>query len=78
MLCRHPGVLDAAVRVAGAARHDPLQALVVTRHPIAPEALIEHCARALEPHKVPRRIEFRAALPRDATGKLQRDRLRAW
>jgi long-chain acyl-CoA synthetase len=78
VLCSHPAVIDAGVRVAGVSGHDALQALVVTRDRVAPEALIEHCARALEAHKVPRRIEFRPALPRDATGKLQREQLQTW
>jgi acyl-CoA synthetase (AMP-forming)/AMP-acid ligase II len=78
VLRTHPGVLDAAVRVAGDTGHDPLQALVVTRHSVAAQELIEHCARSLEAHKVPRRIEFRGTLPRDGTGKLQRDRLQTW
>jgi 2-aminobenzoate-CoA ligase len=36
----------------------------------------EHVKRTIAPYKYPRRLEFRAALPRTETGKLQRFRLR--
>jgi len=39
--------------------------------------LQEHCKKALAPYKYPRWIEFRADLPKTATGKIQRFRLRA-
>ena len=41
------------------------------------KALQEHVKRILAPYKYPRAIEFRAALPKTATGKLQRSALRA-
>ena len=78
VLCSHADVVDAAVRVAGAGESEPLQALVVTRRSVRAEDLIELCARALQPFKVPRIIEFRDALPRDATGKLRRGLLATW
>jgi 2-aminobenzoate-CoA ligase len=41
--------------------------------------LTDHVKQVLAPYKRPRRIEFRDALPRTATGKLQRHKLReAW
>ena len=40
-------------------------------------ALQEHCKQKLAPYKFPRWIEFRADLPKTATGKIQRFRLRA-
>jgi 2-aminobenzoate-CoA ligase len=39
--------------------------------------LQEHCKKAIAPYKYPREIEFAAALPKTATGKLQRYMLRA-
>jgi benzoate-CoA ligase len=39
--------------------------------------LQEHCKTALAPYKYPRWIEFRADLPKTATGKIQRFKLRA-
>jgi len=75
VLRSHPDVVDAAVRAIPGVGQQPLQALVVARHPISPEALIEMCSRSLPAHMVPRIIEFRESLPRDAAGKLRRDAL---
>jgi 2-aminobenzoate-CoA ligase len=40
------------------------------------KALQEHVKNHLAPYKYPRLIEFRSAMPRTETGKLQRFRLR--
>jgi acyl-coenzyme A synthetase/AMP-(fatty) acid ligase len=40
-------------------------------------ALQNHCKGKLAPYKYPRVIEFRADLPKTATGKIQRFKLRA-
>jgi benzoate-CoA ligase family protein len=40
-------------------------------------ALQEHCKKRLAPYKYPRWVEFRAELPKTATGKIQRFKLRA-
>jgi benzoate-CoA ligase family protein len=40
-------------------------------------ALQEHCKQKLAPYKYPRWIEFRVDLPKTATGKIQRFKLRA-
>jgi benzoate-CoA ligase family protein len=40
-------------------------------------ALQEHCKQKLAPYKYPRWIEFRGDLPKTATGKIQRFKLRA-
>ncbi len=39
-------------------------------------ALQQHVKQEVAPFKYPRRVEFRDALPRTETGKLQRFRLR--
>jgi acyl-coenzyme A synthetase/AMP-(fatty) acid ligase len=39
--------------------------------------LQEHCKQKLAPYKFPRWIEFRQDLPKTATGKIQRFKLRA-
>ncbi len=39
--------------------------------------LQDHCKTKLAPYKYPRWIEFRSDLPKTATGKIQRFRLRA-
>jgi acyl-coenzyme A synthetase/AMP-(fatty) acid ligase len=41
------------------------------------QALIEHCQQAMAAYKRPRWIEFVDELPRTATGKIQRVKLRA-
>jgi benzoate-CoA ligase len=40
-------------------------------------ALQDHVKQKLAPHKYPRWIEFRSDLPKTATGKIQRFKLRA-
>ncbi len=40
------------------------------------QAVIEHCRRALAEYKCPKQVEFRSELPRTATGKLQKFKLR--
>ncbi len=41
------------------------------------EAVTAHCRKTLAGYKCPKQVEFRAELPRTATGKLQKFRLRA-
>ena len=53
-------------------------ALVVARTgTLAPEDLIAHCRTQLAGYKCPKRIEFLDELPRTATGKVQKFKLRA-
>jgi O-succinylbenzoic acid--CoA ligase len=75
----HPAVSEAAVF----ARPDPewreavTAAVVLLPGARAAEAdLRAHCRRALATFKVPKAIEVVAALPRTASGKLRRARLR--
>ncbi|MFK4065505.1 AMP-binding protein [Streptomyces sp. NPDC029674] len=79
-LLRHPDVAEAAV----VGRPDELRgqvvlAYVVLREGATPDAdrLREFVKGELVPYKCPREIVFLDALPRTATGKLQRFRLRA-
>jgi acyl-CoA synthetase (AMP-forming)/AMP-acid ligase II len=52
-------------------------ALVVTDgSPVAADELIAHCRTLLAGYKCPKRIEFVEQLPRTATGKLQKFKLR--
>ncbi|MBO0865767.1 MAG: AMP-binding protein, partial [Mycobacterium sp.] len=52
-------------------------ALVVTDgSDVTPDELIAHCRSDLAGYKIPKRIDFVAALPRTATGKLQKFKLR--
>ncbi len=41
------------------------------------EAVTDHCRASLAGYKCPKRVEVRERLPRTATGKLQKFRLRA-
>lgn len=78
-LLRHPDVLEAAV----VGRPDERRGQVVVAYTVAREGavLTEDALRTfmraeLAPHKCPRSFVFLPALPRTATGKLQRFRLR--
>jgi benzoate-CoA ligase family protein len=81
-LVSHPAVLEAAViGVADATELVKPEAYVVLREgAVASEALAEalmaHCKSHLAPYKFPRRLHFVAELPKTATGKIQRFRLR--
>ncbi|MGX4689249.1 AMP-binding protein [Streptomyces sp. JNUCC 63] len=79
-LLRHPDVVEAAV----VGRPDEARGQVVVAYAVlregAPreaEALRAYVKSELAPYKCPREIVFLDALPRTATGKLQRFRLRA-
>jgi len=82
-LSTHPDVLEAAV--VGCPDEDELikpKAFVVLKAPDKAcddlaRALQEHVKTALAAYKYPRWIEFRAELPKTATGKIQRFKLRA-
>jgi benzoate-CoA ligase len=82
-LCTHPEVLEAAV--VAWPDDDQLikpKAFVVLKSADKggddlARALQEHVKSALAPYKYPRWIEFRPELPKTATGKIQRFKLRA-
>jgi acyl-CoA synthetase (AMP-forming)/AMP-acid ligase II len=78
-LLLHPGVRDAGVAgVPDPIAGEALEAWVVPQDAAAPgeKELVHHCRALLPPFKVPRRIRFRDALPRTASGKLRRAELR--
>ena len=82
-LLTHPDVLEAAV--IGAPDEQQLikpKAFVVTKPGVQPgdalaEALKHHVKDRLAPYKYPRWVEFLSELPKTATGKIQRFKLRA-
>ncbi len=81
-LIEHPKVLEAAV--VGRADADELvkpEAFVVLNDPADAgeatiEELLQHCKQALARYKYPRWFNFVEALPKTATGKIQRFKLR--
>ncbi|HEX3605343.1 MAG TPA: benzoate-CoA ligase family protein [Candidatus Dormibacteraeota bacterium] len=81
-LLRHPDVLEVAVvGVPDADRGSVVKACVVLREGVARDAataaeLQAFVKRTIAPYKYPRQVEFLDSLPRTATGKLQRYRLR--
>ncbi|MDP9497119.1 MAG: AMP-binding protein [Actinomycetota bacterium] len=79
VLLRHPDVAEAAVLgIPHPYTGESVKALVVPRPGAQPSAeeLIEHCATSLARFKCPTAVELVAELPRTATGKVSKARLR--
>jgi 2-aminobenzoate-CoA ligase len=81
-LVGHPDVVECAVvGLPDPDRGQVVTAFVVLRDGVRPDdtarrALQEHVKATIAPYKYPRTIEFRDALPKTQTGKLQRYKLR--
>ena len=81
-LLLHPAVAECGVvGVPDAERGQLIKAVVVLKPgheggPAMAKALQDFVKQTIAPYKYPRAVEFRAALPRTETGKLQRFRLR--
>ena len=78
-LCKHEGVLEAAViGVSDDLRGESIRAFVVLKEGVNVEPLeIKYFARAhLANFKVPQTIEIRAALPKNRAGKIDKELLR--
>jgi fatty-acyl-CoA synthase len=79
-LYQHPAVAEVAVIGVPHARWgETVKALVVLREgqPATEDDLIGHCRDRMAHYKCPTSVEVRDALPRTATGKLQKFKLRA-
>jgi rifamycin polyketide synthase module 1/2/3 len=79
VILAHPAVLDVAVvGIADAARGEVPKAFVVCKDdaPLEAETLLAHCRRELAAYKLPRAVAFVTELPKTASGKVQRFRLR--
>jgi len=81
-LVGHPAILEAAV--VGQSDEQGLikpRAIVVLKQPgdagaALTDALMAHCKKTLAPYKYPRWVEYVDELPKTATGKIQRFKLR--
>ena len=81
-LIEHSQVLEVAVvgKPDGSGLIKPEAYIVLKNPPESPDAisgeLREHCKTGLAPYKYPRQFHFVSELPKTATGKIQRFKLR--
>ena len=76
-LMSHPDVREVAViGIPDGKWGEMVTALVVADGDVTGEALIAHCRTVLAGYKCPKRVDFVDELPRTATGKLQKFKLR--
>jgi acyl-coenzyme A synthetase/AMP-(fatty) acid ligase len=77
ILMLHESIDEAAVvGIPSADLGEEVVAFVVTKDTVPPRELTVHCIRHLAPYKVPERIETIETLPRNASGKVQKDVLK--
>lgn len=79
VLTAHPGIIEAAVIGQASKTWGESQLAIVVVAPgeeLSEGDVIEHCRSRLAGYKVPRRVVFTDALPRNATGKVLKKDLR--
>ena len=74
----HPGVLECGVVVVPEDKTgEAVKVVIVKKDPnLTKEAVIRYCGTQLTGYKLPRHVEFRAALPKTPVGKVLRRELR--
>jgi len=75
-LIAHPAVREAAVIGIPDEKWGELVTGIVVADGVSADDLIAHCKTLLAGYKCPKRIEFAETLPRTATGKLQKFKIR--
>jgi acyl-CoA synthetase (AMP-forming)/AMP-acid ligase II len=78
VLAEHPGVAEAAaVPMPNEVLGEDVRAVVVpaTDPPPSAEELVAYCRERLADYKVPRRVDFMEALPRNAMGRVMKGAL---
>lgn len=77
VLAEHPSVREVAVvGVPDERWGESVCAVVVAAGPVAADELVAFCRERLATFEVPKRIDFVDSLPRGATGKVLKRRLR--
>jgi acyl-CoA synthetase (AMP-forming)/AMP-acid ligase II len=76
VLLQHPMVAEAVCfGVPHPVWGEEVQAVVVPRGEVNERQLLQHCHRHLADFKIPKKVHFVEAIPRTATGKIQRTRI---
>jgi acyl-CoA synthetase (AMP-forming)/AMP-acid ligase II len=76
VITSHPAVREVAVIGIPDQQWGELVTALVVANGVAADDIIEHCHASLAGFKCPKRVEFVESLPRTATGKLQKFKLR--
>jgi acyl-CoA synthetase (AMP-forming)/AMP-acid ligase II len=80
IILEYPDILETAViGIPDQFIGEAICAYVVPKNgvPVPPEALIDHCKERLPDYKVPRSVIVRDGLPKNASGKIMKEQLRA-
>jgi acyl-CoA synthetase (AMP-forming)/AMP-acid ligase II len=77
VLTSHPDVIEAvSFGVPHPTWGEEVEAVVVLRGDVSERDLQRYCAEHLADFKIPKKLHIREAIPRSATGKVQRNRIR--